>query len=313
VTAPGPRINLADLQKQKRRYFIAKPCPTHPGPPDPAPTPSPPAPLELVEEEDSILLQSPRLPPRRTSPLPPSSLPPSSPAAEPREFLESDPDNSDDDYGTQRELAQRQRDKQVARGKAVPPQSEDEDAEDEQDFEREIDQHGFKDEVKRSQRAVKSKSVSEPKRKAKSKSKERKKSKKGEKDTQERDSDVDEPAKKPQRRKTKGKGKGKGKEVVMTGNDSTNEFDGGHKTGPLPVETRKRAQELFDKYLQDMEALAAESSKHASTLHQAVGSVLKAPRAPSPWNIWQQWNAVEHPKTSESEPSVAFFLSGTNG
>jgi hypothetical protein len=253
-------------------------------------------------------------------------VPPSSPAAaEPPEILESDADDSDDDYGKEQMLKQRAREKLAARGKPLPPRSEDEDAEDEEEFEFEIEENGLGDVDEKQRRTKKtsgkSNSAANSKRKTETKS-DSKGQKKG-KGTQRGEVGPDERAGGEAKRKGKGKEKekrkrkGKGKKALSSatpdddadndGDEEGDELGGGHKSGPLPAAIRERAQGLFDKFSQDMEALAAECGKPASTLHQAVGSALRAPRATSPWNMWQQWYAVEHPKTSESKQSGDFL------
>jgi hypothetical protein len=300
-----PRLDLAKIAEIKERRSKV-----------------PPRTLDSVEEDDQLLL-SPRLPPRQPTPLPPSSAP-SSPVGDPPEILESEFDDSDDDYGTHQAREERAREKLASRGKQVPLRVEDEDEEDEQDFENEIGENGFEDDDERPKRTPKSKSksASKPKRQTNPKSKERKKSKNENKNTEQGDADVDEPPKKRQNRREKKTKKGKGKaNVVMTGDDadeSAGEGDdvaGSHKTGPIPAATRKSAQKLFDTFLQDMQGLADDCKKPVSALHQAVGSsTMRAPRTTSGWNMWQQYHAEEHPKTPESKSRPAsLFFSNVNG
>lgn len=299
-----PRLDLAKIaQIKERRSKVRAP------------------PLDPVDEDDDQLLLSPRLTPRQPSPLPPSSPPTSSPVDD--QIFESDVDDSADDYGAQQALELRAREKLASRGKELPLRVEDEDEEDEQDFENEIGENGLEDDDETPRRARKSKASkakpqTKPKSKERKKASEKKKSKNEGKNPEQGDADVDEPPKKRQRKTTKGKGKAN---VVMTGDDADesagegDEVAGGHKTGPMPVAIRKRAQRVFDTFLQDIQDLADECKKPASALHQAVGSsAMRAPRTPSGWNMWQQWHSVEHPKDPESKSRpVSCFLSNLNG
>ncbi|KAJ7679820.1 hypothetical protein B0H17DRAFT_1138959 [Mycena rosella] len=106
---------------------------------------------------DSVL-HSPRLPPRRDTPLPPSSPPPPS-SQQPHEaddsssesssesFSESSSEAESDDYEKLQNIERKQKEKAAARlGREVErARSEIEDSEDEQDFEQEVMKNGYED------------------------------------------------------------------------------------------------------------------------------------------------------------------------
>ncbi|KAJ6591799.1 hypothetical protein DFH09DRAFT_1073657 [Mycena vulgaris] len=72
-----------------------------------------------------------------------------------------------------------------------------------------------------------------------------------------------------------------------------------HKGGPVPAAIKEHLFVAHDTFTAEVAALAKECGKSPTTLHQLVGSLTKTTRASSPWNIYQQWHAETHPKASE--------------
>ncbi|KAJ7487118.1 hypothetical protein FB451DRAFT_1391967 [Mycena latifolia] len=89
---------------------------------------------------EDALLQLPRVGPARC----PTSVPPSSP---PQPLLEeSEPNDTDDDYGEQKAQQERIQQKRVNLGYRRAPASDNEDAADLEEFEQEVEENGFQDE-----------------------------------------------------------------------------------------------------------------------------------------------------------------------
>ncbi|KAJ7475641.1 hypothetical protein B0H11DRAFT_2235343 [Mycena galericulata] len=232
---------------------------------------------ERAASADSLLL-SPRITRSRSHtaarrPNPNSPLPPLSP--EPP--IESDAEDSGDDYAAVKAKERRILDKRARQGYTNPPDTEEEDLDDEDEFIADVTQNGFDD---RDANAGKKKQAT----------KQRK------------------VAKKRGNAKAKGKGKGKVKDTEPeTGGDESDvlgvegsdeeegEDRGKHKAGPVPKEIHElliKAQDTFNKIVN---TLAKQCGKSPSTLHQLLGTTPKRTRATSPWNMWQMWYAEKHP------------------
>ncbi|KAJ7450466.1 hypothetical protein FB451DRAFT_1410436 [Mycena latifolia] len=271
---------------------------------------------------EDALLQSPRVGPARR----PTSLPPSLP---PQPLLEeSEPNDTDDDYGEQKAQQERIQQKRVNLGYRRAPASDNEDAADLEEFEQEVEENGFQDEEL----------TRKPKKGNRGKSKGRKKSPRGAVETVDSDTEEDftggtarargkdkdkakAKAKDAEKGKVKAKemGKGKGKrkagdqrrevpdavasmdeEPDGDNDDEQHEDDdaaqGSFKPGPVPADIRQRAVAAHDTFLATIKSLAEECGKSPNTLHQLAGSVIKTSQGSSPWNVWQSWYAEKHPK-----------------
>ncbi|KAJ7511214.1 hypothetical protein B0H11DRAFT_1899676 [Mycena galericulata] len=233
---------------------------------------------ERAASADSLLL-SPRITRSRSHtaarrPNPNSPLPPSSP--EPP--IESDAEDSGDDYAAVKAKERRILDKRARQGYTNPPDTEEEDLDDEDEFIADVTQNGFDDgdaNAGKKKQATKQRKV----------------------------------AKKRGNAKAKGKGKGKVKDTEpetggdegdvlgVEGSDEEEEGEdrGKHKAGPVPKEIHElliKAQDTFNK---TVNTLAKQCGKSPSTLHQLLGTTPKRTRATSPWNMWQMWYAEKHP------------------
>ncbi|KAJ7501606.1 hypothetical protein B0H11DRAFT_2224481 [Mycena galericulata] len=233
---------------------------------------------ERAASADSLLL-SPRITRSRSHtaarrPNPNSPLPPSSP--EPP--IESDAEDSGDDYAAVKAKERRILDKRARQGYTNPPDTEEEDLDDEDEFIADVTQNGFDDgdaNAGRKKQATKQRKV----------------------------------AKKRGNAKAKGKGKGKVKDTEpetggdegdvlgVEGSDEEEEGEdrGKHKAGPVPKEIHElliKAQDTFNK---TVNTLAKQCGKSPSTLHQLLGTTPKRTRATAPWNMWQMWYAEKHP------------------
>ncbi|KAJ7305673.1 hypothetical protein DFH08DRAFT_824974 [Mycena albidolilacea] len=102
-----------------------------------------------------------------------------------------------------------------------------------------------------------------------------------------------------QKQKQKGKQKAVTAEVEVDGEEGEEDTER-HKSGPIPAETKKCLNDLYDKFLQDVDGLAAECGKSSTSLHEELHFVAKLPRATSVWNMWQRYFAEKTP-TDEKE------------
>lgn len=238
--------------------------------------------------------------PGAVSPLPPSSQPP-----------ESDFEDSGDDYESNKARERRILEKRAAKGYENPPNTDDEDLEDEESFLADIEENGYCDGDDTPK--PKKKSQSQPKKAAKkakvSKEKAGKEGgEKGGKDASE--------ARKGRKGKSGkgGKGKAREEEAVYGVDPSDNERDSGdedpgaHKAGHVPKAIQERLLQAYDAFQDAVVSLAHECGKSPTTLHNILGSVPKTSRPPSPWNMFQMWHAEAKPKAKESKFS-SYLLS----
>jgi hypothetical protein len=219
--------------------------------------------------------------------LPPSSAPPTP-------ILESDFDDSDDDYEKGQALKKRAKTWQRNHSGRVSPSTESEDEEEDQ--------------------AMEGEASPEPKSK-KSRGKQKQKGRvstesEDDEEDQAMEGEASEPKSKMSRGKQKQKQKGKQKAVtaeVEVDREEGEEDTERHKSGPIPAETKKRLNDLYNKFLQDVDGLTAECGKSSTSLHEELHLVAKLPRATSAWNIWQRYFAEKTP-ADEKEQSKPFFL-----
>ncbi|KAJ7833694.1 hypothetical protein B0H14DRAFT_2591302 [Mycena olivaceomarginata] len=67
----------------------------------------------------------------------------------------------------------------------------------------------------------------------------------------------------------------------------------GKKKGPIPQAIRDSVQAAYNTFLEAVEEIAAESGKSSQSLHQTLGTTIKAPRTLSGWNVWQRYFAEQ--------------------
>ncbi|KAJ7433592.1 hypothetical protein B0H11DRAFT_2259285 [Mycena galericulata] len=295
--SPGPRVQT--------RMHSARHNASRPSSPHAHPLASPRTPMNSRV----------RSPPAAT-PLPPSSPFRTSPP------LESDADDSDDDYGRQQEEKRRLAAKRLARGFPSPPtvDTEEEDLEDEREFEASIALPA----PKKRTAAANAKTVTRArpaakKGKGKDKSGVVKESeppsrqKKGKEKANAKGSDLDsdhtdpQPAKKSKRRtkqkKAAAPAEAYGVDSTDEGEDSDAEGEGedaaGSKSGPVPQEIRDQLFAAQDAFHNKIAALAEKCGKDPQVLHQLLGTTPKMARNLTAWNTWQSWYSEHHPKSKE--------------
>ncbi|KAJ7213501.1 hypothetical protein GGX14DRAFT_563822 [Mycena pura] len=107
-----------------------------------------------------------------------------------------------------------------------------------------------------------------------------------------------------------GGGKGKGKELQDAEQDASDgDSDGAEfKSGPIPQDILDRLTALHDAFEKDVGKLANECGKSPLSLHKYLGTVAKTSRQQSPWNIFQMWHAVQHPKLETTSSTVYNWL-----
>ncbi|KAJ7429921.1 hypothetical protein B0H11DRAFT_2264659 [Mycena galericulata] len=173
---------------------------------------------------------------------------------EPPQILESEDSDPDDDY----EAAQRVKEREFQRLKRRHPsatRTEDEDEEETEDFERELDgkeRGGTR--VRKAQSAKK-----------KEKEKEKKKKGGGRKNTEEEE-----------------------REAGDDGGDEGTDNQA-RCSGPMSAECKKDADALWTQFLQAVNDLAEQHGKTPQSIHQYIGSINRARREKSGWNLFQTW------------------------
>ncbi|KAJ7873546.1 hypothetical protein B0H14DRAFT_3559287 [Mycena olivaceomarginata] len=213
--------------------------------------------------------------PRFVSPRQPTSAehtPPSSPRPPPTPILESDFDDSDDDYEKGQALKKRAKTWQRNHGGRVSPSTESEDEEEDQ--------------------AMEGEASPEPKRwRGEASAEPKSKTSRGK-----------------QKQKTEAEGKAEGCDGRGGGRREEGEEDTEHhKSGPIPAETKKRLNDLYDKFLQDVDGLAAECGKSSTSLHAELHLVAKLPRATSVWNMWQRYFAEKTPEDEKEQKTDEYY------
>ncbi|KAJ7850178.1 hypothetical protein B0H14DRAFT_3665904 [Mycena olivaceomarginata] len=91
-------------------------------------------------------------------------------------------------------------------------------------------------------------------------------------------------------------------DVVMYGDvtnddeeDEEADGDGGsYKKGPIPQDAVDRLNQVYETFLSNVDEIAKDCGKSTHTLHQALGTTIKAARSLSAWNVWQRYWAEEN-------------------
>ncbi|KAJ7857950.1 hypothetical protein B0H14DRAFT_3637479 [Mycena olivaceomarginata] len=91
-------------------------------------------------------------------------------------------------------------------------------------------------------------------------------------------------------------------DVVMYGDitnddeeDEETDGDGGsYKKGPIPQDAVDRLNQVYETFLSNVDEIAKDCGKSTHTLHQALGTTIKAARSLSAWNVWQRYWAEEN-------------------
>ncbi|KAJ7713199.1 hypothetical protein DFH07DRAFT_974801 [Mycena maculata] len=223
--------------------------------------------------------------------LPPSSSPPkaSSPIHALSPAIESELDDSSDEFGAQRaekkRLYAKSREDRTRRGQCELPgdeekDTEEEDAEEDAAFYAEEDLEGRR----KTKKTVEAHApASNPKKKQAGASKGR------------------DGAARKRKQKAKAKGKAKEKETSEAGDeDDADDASGAgrSKGGPIPKELKDQLAAALDAYEAEVLQLAEEYGHDPEVLHKLVGTSTQAKfaRALTAWNAWQSWYAENHPK-----------------
>ncbi|KAJ7030757.1 hypothetical protein C8F04DRAFT_1263663 [Mycena alexandri] len=111
--------------------------------------------------------------------------------------------------------------------------------------------------------------------------------------------------------KPKATAKSKGKQKAVDEPDDDNEpddenddddDDSGHtKQGAIPHAIKQRVVDAYDEFLDKITSLADETGYSGPTLHQTLGTAIKKPRAPTSWNVYEQFYAQEHTQSGSTE------------
>ena len=83
----------------------------------------------------------------------------------------------------------------------------------------------------------------------------------------------------------------------------------GNRPGRLPQEAINKAAALGDETYAKASEIAKEYGKDVSTILIAAGLSIKATRGENPWNMYQAWYRVKHPKSPDGESSVVYRIS----
>jgi hypothetical protein len=82
------------------------------------------------------------------------------------------------------------------------------------------------------------------------------------------------------------------------------EADGGggsYKKGPIPQDAVDRLNEVYETFLSNVDEIAKDCGKSTHTLHQALGTMIKAARSLTAWNAWQRYWAEENGNPNKCE------------
>ncbi|KAJ7926125.1 hypothetical protein B0H13DRAFT_2313935 [Mycena leptocephala] len=275
--------------------------------------PRAPSPSERPRRTPAPYVDAEFTPTRGRCPTCRSPLPPSSPPL----VVESEFDDSEDDYGRQEEEREKERLKALAKGGRVPPSLEDDDDEDEEEFEAEVAQNGLDEETTPTKKAKKSRSKSKSKKSAPAApskaAKGKKKANEGATATRDGAPAVSRPSK-----SVKGKGKakkgavaeGRTPDAAATDDDDDEEDDdegsSSKRSGQIPEAIRERLFKLDADFKDAVVALAAESGKAPKTLFELLGVYQKTTRATSAWNVFQSWYSQKHgnPDNRNGRPCI---------
>ncbi|KAJ7040114.1 hypothetical protein C8F04DRAFT_1254261 [Mycena alexandri] len=64
---------------------------------------------------------------------------------------------------------------------------------------------------------------------------------------------------------------------------------------------KARVVDAYDEFLDKITSLADETGYSGPTLHQTLGTAIKKPRAPTSWNVYEQFYAQEHTQSGSTE------------
>lgn len=115
-------------------------------------------------------------------------------------------------------------------------------------------------------------------------------------------------------RKSRGRGKAKATQptggfqsddCLVDGDEVEEEEDGnsdgkGSTRGPIPDDIKELLYQAHDEFTATVDNLAKRCGKSSTTLHEELGTVIRTGRAPSAWNVWQQYFGELIPKDSKS-------------
>ncbi|KAF7371557.1 hypothetical protein MVEN_00010700 [Mycena venus] len=222
----------------------------------------------------------------------PTRLPPSSPQV-PLSPQESDLSHPSDDFEVGQAAEEKARTWKKSRGMSVALAVEELDQEDEEEFEKEVAQCGFDDAptpTKKSKKTKKSKA-------------------KGKTATTQTETEAAVETGKGGR-KGRGKAKAKAKQptsgfqsddCLVDGDEVEEEEDGnsdgkGYTRGPIPDDIKELLYQAHDEFTAAVDDLAKRCGKSSTTLHEELGTVIRTGRAPSAWNVWQQYFGELIPK-----------------
>ncbi|KAJ6521273.1 hypothetical protein DFH09DRAFT_1373076 [Mycena vulgaris] len=224
---------------------------------------------------------------------------------------ESDLSHPSDDFEVGQAAEEKTRTWKKSRGMPVAPAVEELDQEDEEEFEKEVAQRGFDNSPAATKRSKKSR---------KSKAKETTAT------TQMETEAAVETGKGG--RKGRGKAKAKAKatqptsgfqsdDCLVDGDEVEEEEDGnsdgkGYTRGPIPDDIKELLYLAHDEFTAAVDDLAKRCGKSSTTLHEELGTVIRTGRAPSAWNVWQQYFGELIPKDKReanfSKQSRAAFV-----
>jgi hypothetical protein len=212
-----------------------------------------------------------------------------------------------DDFEVGQAAEEKARTWKKSRGMPVALAVEELDQEDEEDFDKEVAQCGFDDAptpTKKSKKMEKSKA-------------------KGKTATTQTETEAAVETGKGGR---KGKGKGKGKatqptssfqsdDCLVDGDEVEEEEDGNsdgksYTRGPIPDDIKELLYQAHNEFMAAVDDLAKRCGKSSTTLHEELGTVIRTGRAPSAWNVWQQYFGELIPKDSKSYMSFDSSCAG---
>ncbi|KAJ7795964.1 hypothetical protein B0H14DRAFT_2620373 [Mycena olivaceomarginata] len=126
--------------------------------------------------------------------------------------------------------------------------------------------------------------------------------------------DTPTPTKKSKKLKAKAKAKGKGKgkatqptsgfqsdDCLVDGDEVEEEEDRnsdgkGYTRGPIPDDIKELLYQAHDKLTAAVDNPVKHCGKSSTTLHEELGTIIRTGRAPSAWNVWQQYFGELIPK-----------------
>ncbi|KAJ6555782.1 hypothetical protein B0H19DRAFT_1070952 [Mycena capillaripes] len=121
-------------------------------------------------------------------------------------------------------------------------------------------------------------------------------------------------------RKSRGRGKAKATQptggfqsddCLVDGDEVEEEEDGnsdgkGSTRGPIPDDIKELLYQAHDEFTATVDNLAKRCGKSSTTLHEELGTVIRTGRAPSAWNVWQQYFGELIPKDKITEREANF-------